>query len=198
MWWQVAWRLCVETGGAVESRVKRGASWSCFLPWGDGRRLNLIALTFVMLNILPGKTGSSSYMLIWGVMMCFVFFLCLWVCAARGVFAFSFSGTIAFLLARSCTLRCTCPAPFRCPHGPPWRRDKLSGWAEVEDCRPGAPGPTASRVEVLLAPCASSLWWSLWNGLLAAEKKKARLIFWMCNTTPRTNSKTHSLKSHFP
>lgn len=43
------------------------------------------------------------------------FFLCHKVCAARGVLACSFSGTIAFPLS----LRCACPVPFRSPHGPP-------------------------------------------------------------------------------
>ncbi len=108
----------------------------------------------------------------------------------------SFHHSMDFLLAHSSRLRCAPPATLRCPHGPPWRKGKLSCWVEVEDEEPGALRPKASTAEVWLAPCASSFWWSLRNGLLAAEKKKARIKFWMCNTTLRANSKRYSHKSH--
>lgn len=83
-------------------------------------------------------------------------------------------------------------------HCPPWRKKKFSVRAQVEDREPGELWAAASRVEPLLAPGAFSLWWSLWNGPVAAErKKKAHLIFWTCSATLRPNSKRYSHKSHF-
>lgn len=85
------------------------------------------------------------------------FFLCHKVCAAR-LLAFSFSSFlfVTFLQAWMC-LSCVQVSSWS-----PWEKDKLSGLAEVEDHEPAALGApeatTASKVEVLLAPCASSLW----------------------------------------
>lgn len=80
-------------------------------------------------------------------MLC-IFFLCYKVCAARRVV--SFSGAIGFFLSCSATCRCVkLSSPIQVSL---WSEDQLS---EVEDCRLG---PTASTVEVLPAPCASSLW----------------------------------------
>lgn len=79
------------------------------------------------------------------------------VCAAR-LLAFLFSGFpfVMFFQAWAC-LSCVQVSSWS-----PWEKDKLSGFAEVEDREPAALGApeaaTASRVEVLLAPCASSFW----------------------------------------
>lgn len=92
-----------------------------------------------MLNTTPEKTGSSNNMLIGGVIMCFVFFPLLYsLCSKRGLFIlwhniFSFVTSVCLSVQVS--------------GGPSGGGDKL--------CEPGALGPT--RVEVLLAPCASSL-----------------------------------------
>lgn len=91
-------------------------------------------------------------------------------------------------------LMCIFPREAHCP---PWRKKKVSVWEPLEDCEPGELWGMASGVELLLALGAFSLQWCLWNGLVAAERRKAHHIFWTCSATLRPNSKRYSHKSHF-
>lgn len=76
-------------------------------------------------------------------------------------------------------------------------KEKLSAWAGGEDCEPDALGPEASRVEVLPAPCDFSPWWSLWNGLPAAESRREHnIIFPTWRATLRTNRKKDAHLNH--
>lgn len=128
----------------------------------------------------------------WSYRRLFLFFLHLYIFLIWVIWFYTFAIILSSI--RTQFFMCIC---LRDAHCPPWRKKKCSVWAPLEDFEPGELWATASRVELLLAPGVLSLRWSLWNGLVAAERKKAHLIFWTCSATLRPNSKRYSHKSHF-